>query len=242
MGHALAWEPLLKTGIASPELPVLVSIRDASGWPGCFAKRRNCPTAGFFRVDAVAARNGPVLSVSVGRDAFEGNSGGEMRRSRRGSARVPCSRYWPVPCCAGLGRQAGQPPDAAAVHAPQAALQDSVGMGLPVRSIAFDGVTADRLGPLADRVCREAGLPAQAGGRAKSLRQLYASGLYQGVEAEANAAGDGVAVVFRGEPRMFIGTVTVEGAKGATVSAQLQRASQLAARHAVQRGQAAPRP
>jgi outer membrane protein assembly complex protein YaeT len=39
---------------------------------------------------------------------------------------------------------------------------------------------------------------------------------------------DGVALVFRGAPRMFIGTVSVDGAKGATVNTQLQRASQLA--------------
>ena len=39
--------------------------------------------------------------------------------------------------------------------------------------------------------------------------------------------GAGVDLVFRGTPRMFIGTVGVDGAKGGTMNAQLQRASQL---------------
>ena len=43
----------------------------------------------------------------------------------------------------------------------------------------------------------------------------------------AQREGDGVALVFRGEARMFIGVVTVEGAKGGTVNTQLQRASRL---------------
>ncbi len=36
-------------------------------------------------------------------------------------------------------------------------------------------------------------------------------------------------LIFRGVPRNFIGTVWVDGAKGATMNAQLDRASQLVA-------------
>jgi len=39
---------------------------------------------------------------------------------------------------------------------------------------------------------------------------------------------DGVALIFRGTPRDFIGTVEVGGAKGATMNSQLERASRLA--------------
>ncbi len=61
----------------------------------------------------------------------------------------------------------------------------------------------------------------------ESLRQLYASGLYDTIQVEAQPDGVSVDLVFRGTPRMFIGTVGVDGAKGATMNAQLQRASQL---------------
>jgi len=108
-------------------------------------------------------------------------------------------------------------------------MQNSLGAydGLPVRGIAFAGVTADRLSTLPDRLQVKSGTPLKADDVQKSLRQLYASGLYQEIRAEGSRSGDGVAIVFRGEPRIFIGTVTVEGAKGATVSTQLERASQL---------------
>ncbi len=61
----------------------------------------------------------------------------------------------------------------------------------------------------------------------ESLRQLYATGLYDSLVVEARPSGTGVELVFRGTPRTFIGTVGVDGAKGSTMNAQLQRASQL---------------
>jgi outer membrane protein assembly complex protein YaeT len=62
----------------------------------------------------------------------------------------------------------------------------------------------------------------------RSLRQLFATGLFETIDVEASAKQDGVALVFRGTPRTFIGTVSVDGAKGANINTQLQRASQLA--------------
>ena len=44
---------------------------------------------------------------------------------------------------------------------------------------------------------------------------------------EGSRDADGVALVFRGTPRIFIGAVTVDGAKGANADTQLERASQL---------------
>ena len=58
---------------------------------------------------------------------------------------------------------------------------------------------------------------------------MYATGLYESVEAEGVRDGDGIDLVFKGTPRMFIGTVTVNGAKGVTINAQLERASRLTA-------------
>ena len=98
-----------------------------------------------------------------------------------------------------------------------------------MRRIAFEGVAADRLAPLPDHLAQPVGDPLTQENLAKSLRQLYATGLFESVEAEGVRDGDGIDLVFKGAPRMFIGTVTVDGAKGATINAQLQRASRLTA-------------
>ncbi len=99
--------------------------------------------------------------------------------------------------------------------------------GLPVLRIGFEGVAAGRLKPIAAQLAEEAGKPLNEDFLKSGLRQLYATGLYDTIEVEGTREGDGVALVFRGTPRMFIGVVSVDGAKGATVDTQLERASQL---------------
>ena len=99
--------------------------------------------------------------------------------------------------------------------------------GLPVRSIAFEGVAADQLQPLAGHLPQAEGEPLTEENLKRSLRQLYATGLYDTIEARGTRLADGVALVFAGTPRTFIGTVGVDGATGATMNMQLQRASQL---------------
>jgi outer membrane protein insertion porin family len=96
-----------------------------------------------------------------------------------------------------------------------------------VRSIAYAGVAPERLSSLEGKLAQQVGAPLDSAKVAASLRQVYATGLFDTVEVDAERAGDGVALVFRGAARMFIGVVTVDGAKGATVNTQLQRASRL---------------
>ncbi len=99
--------------------------------------------------------------------------------------------------------------------------------GLPVRSIAFEGVSADQLKPLAGHLPQAEGAPLTEDNLKRSLRQLYATGLYDTIEARGTQQAEGVALVFAGTPRTFIGVVGVDGAAGATMNMQLQRASQL---------------
>jgi outer membrane protein assembly complex protein YaeT len=99
--------------------------------------------------------------------------------------------------------------------------------GLPVRRISFDGVSVDRLVPLPGHLAQAEGAPLNREDLKRSLRQLYATGLFETVAVEGMREEDGVALVFRGAPRTFIGTVSVEGAKVATINTQLERASQL---------------
>jgi outer membrane protein insertion porin family len=100
--------------------------------------------------------------------------------------------------------------------------------GRPVRSISFEGVSASRLGPLAGHLAQAVGAPLLSEDLRKSLLQLYATGLYDTLATEGMREDGGVALIFRGEPRAFIGTVSVFGAKGATMNTQLESAGQLA--------------
>jgi len=85
-----------------------------------------------------------------------------------------------------------------------------------------------RLGPLSSGLPQAVGEPLDLEKLKSSLRQLFATGLYEDIQVEGSPDGDGVDLVFRGAPRAFIGMVSVLGAKGATLNAQLQHASQLA--------------
>ena len=99
--------------------------------------------------------------------------------------------------------------------------------GLPVRKIRFEGVDPARLGSLAGNLPQAVGMPLSPEKLKASLRQLFSTGLYEDIEVEGLLDGDGVDLVFHGAPRAFIGTVSVEGAKGATLNTQLEHASQL---------------
>ena len=99
--------------------------------------------------------------------------------------------------------------------------------GLPVRRISFVGVSIERLVPLPGHLAQAEGAPLSRDDLKRSLRQLYLTGLYETIEAEGVREQDGIALTFRGTPRIFIGTVSVDGARGTTVNTQLERASQL---------------
>jgi outer membrane protein assembly complex protein YaeT len=100
-------------------------------------------------------------------------------------------------------------------------------LGLPVREITFEGLSQDRLKPLPDHLPQAIGEPLDREKVAQSLRQLFATGLFETIEASATLEGDGVKLTFKGGPREFIGIVSVIGAKGATMNAQLEAAARL---------------
>lgn len=102
-------------------------------------------------------------------------------------------------------------------------------LGLPVKEISFEGVPADRLKPLAGNLPQTTGSPLERESIARSLRELYASGLFDTIDADIVREGDGVHLLFKGRPRQFIGTVSVTGARGPNINAQLQAASRLTA-------------
>jgi len=101
--------------------------------------------------------------------------------------------------------------------------------GLPVKRISFEGVSAERLSPITAHLAQAEGAPLSREALKRSLRQLLSTGLFETLAAEAVPDDGGLVLVFRGTARSFIGTVTVDGAKGASLDTQLDRASQLTA-------------
>jgi outer membrane protein assembly complex protein YaeT len=99
--------------------------------------------------------------------------------------------------------------------------------GLTVKRISFEGVDAARLDPLTSQLAQAEGAPLDAENLRKSVRQLFATGLYDTIQVDGEPVEGGVALTFSGTARTFIGSVSVIGAKGATINAQLDRASQL---------------
>ena len=140
---------------------------------------------------------------------------------------IPCwSQSSPI--STGDGAAAVSAPSLQAAQGPRSTDESASHFeGLPVNQISFEGVPADRLGPVTNQLVQAVGKPLRGTDMSRSLRQLYATNLYNTIEVRAQRAGDGVNLVFSGEPRLFIGTVSVDGAKGATVNTQLERASWL---------------
>ncbi|MGC9159213.1 MAG: POTRA domain-containing protein, partial [Terracidiphilus sp.] len=62
----------------------------------------------------------------------------------------------------------------------------------------------------------------------ESLRQLFATGLFETLAVEGTREDGSVALLFRGTPRLFIGFVSVAGARGPSVNTQLESSTQLA--------------
>jgi outer membrane protein insertion porin family len=101
--------------------------------------------------------------------------------------------------------------------------------GLQVQRISFEGVSMDRLTSLAGHLAQTERAPLKREALKRSLHQLFSTGLFETIEIKGTREQDGVILVFHGTPRSFIGTVSVNGVKGATLNTQLQRASQLTA-------------
>jgi outer membrane protein insertion porin family len=127
------------------------------------------------------------------------------------------------------GRPAGSQSSKAAANLPKPRLQSQLAawQGKTVARIEFEGVRQERLDPLQDDLAQQPKSPLKTDDVRESLRRLFASGLYDTISADGRLEGDEVVLVFRGQPRTFIGTVNVIGAKGANMNSLLERASRL---------------
>lgn len=99
--------------------------------------------------------------------------------------------------------------------------------GQTVRHIVLEGVAGQRLSARRDSLPQREGAPLDRVKVADSLRELFSTGLFNTVEVLGQPQSDGVTLIFRGTARAFIGRVSVNGARGATMNTQLERAARL---------------
>ena len=100
--------------------------------------------------------------------------------------------------------------------------------GKRVLRVEFQGVAVRRFEPLPRELAQQPGAPLKASNVRASLRRLYATGLYDTIAADGSLEDGGVVLIFRGQPRVFIGVVSVTGARGANTNSLLVRTSRLA--------------
>ncbi len=99
--------------------------------------------------------------------------------------------------------------------------------GLTIREIHFKGVPRAALEPLPQRLAQQPNTPLDPVKMRESLRRLYATGLYSSIAVDGEWQGNAVVLIFRGQPTLFIGRVSVTGVKSRELQMQLSYSTQL---------------
>ncbi|HEX3470036.1 MAG TPA: POTRA domain-containing protein [Silvibacterium sp.] len=99
--------------------------------------------------------------------------------------------------------------------------------GLMVEGVDFEGVDRIRLEPLPATLPLQPGRPLNSDDVRQSLRLLYSTGLYRGIEVEGTRHNGRVTIIFKGTQALFFGRISVEGLRNDLLASQLQRATRL---------------
>ncbi len=99
--------------------------------------------------------------------------------------------------------------------------------GAAVTAVQFEGVTFGAKDAIFSELQQKAGEPLDPDKVRMDERRLFATGMYVDIRVEVVAAGSGVAVVYVGEPRYFVGRVQIVGVKEDRLSAVLEFATRL---------------
>jgi outer membrane protein assembly factor BamA len=97
--------------------------------------------------------------------------------------------------------------------------------GKTVVAIDFTGVDRSLLEPLPADLPQQPGQLLDSQKLHASLRRLYATGLYDSIDLEAQTVPGGVRILFAGTPRSFFGAITIAGVKSDRLAAQLSRST-----------------
>ena len=99
--------------------------------------------------------------------------------------------------------------------------------GTKVTAVRFAGVTFEEKNQILLELKQKAGEPLDPDKVRADLRRLFASGLYVNISASVVPEGDGVALVFGGQPQYFVGRVSIEGVKNERLASLLEFATRL---------------
>jgi outer membrane protein insertion porin family len=99
--------------------------------------------------------------------------------------------------------------------------------GLQVVEIRFEGVTRAALDPLPEQMEQQPNSPLGPVKVRASLRRLYATGLYQNIAVDGQRQGNGIVLIFKGTPTLFLGRILVRGVKNSHLSNQLNYSTRL---------------
>ncbi|MDQ2926485.1 MAG: BamA/TamA family outer membrane protein [Acidobacteriota bacterium] len=99
--------------------------------------------------------------------------------------------------------------------------------GEHVTEIRFEGVTFEKDDVLPGELTQKAGAALDPDKVRADLRRLFASGRYRDISVRSEAASGGIALVYAGVPRYYIGRVQIEGVKSERLSSLLEFATRL---------------
>lgn len=176
----------------------------------------------FSQSDTQAPPNLPRegSSQSNGNQSAPGAPSGQIQNPRTGQAPAgsKASNY-------SQSEQTKAPPVVPNKAAATPSLRDWA--GLIISEVRFRGVEAQELAPLPNQLQVQPGTALDPEKVRDSLRRLYSSGLYQGIEVEGERTGDRVIIIFAGTPQLFVGRINVTGVSSERLSSQLTLASKL---------------
>jgi outer membrane protein insertion porin family len=120
-------------------------------------------------------------------------------------------------------------PSNQAIADPLPALPQSVWAqsGKTVTAERFDGVTFEATNAIFAELQQKTGAPLDPDKVRTDLRRLFATGLYRNIAVYGETSGSALTLVFAGEPRFFVGRVTVTGVKSDRLSSLLEFSTKL---------------
>ncbi|MGA8940623.1 MAG: POTRA domain-containing protein [Acidobacteriaceae bacterium] len=99
--------------------------------------------------------------------------------------------------------------------------------GEAVTAVRFAGVTFGAKDPIFGELKQKAGEPLDPAKVRADERRLFATGLYVNISVDLVGEGSGVAVVYAGQPRYFVGRVTIAGVKNERLASLLEFGTRL---------------
>ncbi len=99
--------------------------------------------------------------------------------------------------------------------------------GLKVTEIRFEGVTFSKEDTLPNELIQKVGTPLAPEAVRADLRRLFASGRYRDIAVRSAKTADGIALLYAGVPRYYIGRVEMVGVRSDRLASLLEYATKL---------------